>query len=54
MKIIGGSFFALLLGTLALFSNTARADYYHNHHAYYHHHYAPHHYYHHAHYSHHD
>jgi hypothetical protein len=53
MKIVGGSLFALLLGAVALFGNTARADYYHNHHAYYHHHYVPHHY-HHAHYWHHD
>jgi hypothetical protein len=48
MKIVGGSLFAFLLSVLALFSNTARADYYH-------HHYVSHHYNHHAaRYSHHD
>ena len=54
MKIVSGGLFALILGALALFSNTAHADYYHNHHAYYHHHYVPHHYYRHARYWHHD
>ena len=54
MRIVGGSIFALLLGAMALFANTSRADYYYNHHTYYHHHYAPHHYYHHARYWHHD
>ncbi len=55
MKIVGGRLFALLLGSLTLFTNTSRADYYHNHHAYYHHHhYVPHHYYHRARYWHHD
>jgi hypothetical protein len=55
MKIVVGSLFALLLGAMSLFANTAQADYYYNHHTYYHHHhYVPHHYYHHARYSHHD
>jgi hypothetical protein len=53
MKTVGASLFALLLGSLALFANTARADYYYHHHTYYHH-YVPHHYYHHARYWHHD
>jgi hypothetical protein len=45
VKIVGSSLFALLLGALALFTNTAYADYYyHHHHACYHN--APHHYYH--------